>query len=94
MYKILASNLLPILLKAHNDAGNSLNKFQYCRDDLQLFDVVFDEETFEKSKNVRSSLFSVIYISKDKKSLLIGRPQPQIPQFYSQITTIPKLTYI
>ena len=34
--------------------------------------------TFEKTKNVWSSLFSVIYISKDKKSLLIGRPKPQI----------------
>ena len=66
MYKILASNLLPTLLKAHDDAGNSLNKFQYCREDLQLFDVVFDEETFKKIKNVCSSLFSIIYISKDK----------------------------
>ena len=32
----------------------------------------------KKNKNVWSSLFSVIYISKDKKSLLIGRPKPQI----------------
>ena len=53
MYKILASNLLPTLLKAHDDAGNSLNKFQYCGDDLWPFDVVFDEKTFEKTKNVR-----------------------------------------
>ena len=78
IYKILASNILPTLLKAHDDAGNSLNKFQHCGEDLQLWDVVFDEKTFEKTKNVRSSLFSVIYISKDKKSLLIGRPKPQI----------------
>ena len=78
MYKIMATNLLPTLLKAHDDAGNSLNKFQHCGEDLQLWDVVFDEKTFEKTKNVRSSLYSVIYISKDKKSLLIGRPKPHI----------------
>ena len=46
---------------------------------------MFDQKTFEKTKNVRSSLFSVVYISKDKKSLLIGRPKPQI---------LRKLTYI
>ena len=34
MYKILALNLLPSLLKAHDDAGNSLNKFQHCGEDL------------------------------------------------------------
>ena len=50
MYKILASNLLPTLLKAHDDAGNSLNKFQYCGDDLRPFDIVFDEKTFENPK--------------------------------------------
>merc|ERR1712240_454092 len=85
MYKVLATNLLPTLLKAHDDSGNSLNKFQHCGEDLQLWDVVFDQKTFEKTKNVRSSLFSVVYISKDKKSLLIGRPKPQI---------LRKLTYI
>ena len=31
-----------------------------------------------KQKNLRSSLYSVIYISKDKESLLIGRPKPEI----------------
>ena len=48
MYKILASNLLPTLLKAHYDAGNSLNKFQYCGDDLQPFNVVFDAKLLKK----------------------------------------------
>ena len=78
MYKVLATNLLPTLLRAHDDAGNSLNRFQHCGEDLQLWDVVFDEKTFEKTKNVRSCLFNVIYISKDKKSLLIGHPKPEI----------------
>merc|ERR1711872_984503 len=78
MYKALAINLLPTLLIAHDDAGNSLNRFQHCGEDLQLWDIVFDEKTFEKTKNVRSSLFSVINISKEKKSLLIGRPKPHI----------------
>ena len=32
----------------------------------------------KKTKNWRSSLYSVVYISKDKKSLLIAKPKPQI----------------
>ena len=52
MYNTLASNLLPTLLKAHDESGNSLNKFQHCGEDLRLFDVVFDEKTFKKTKNV------------------------------------------
>ena len=40
--------------------------------------MVFCEKTFEKTKNFRSSIFTVVYISKDKKSLLIARPKPQI----------------
>ena len=78
MYKTLASNLLPTLLKAHDEAGNSLNKFQHCGEEIKPFDVVFDANTFEKTKNLRSSLYSVVYISKDKKSLLIAKPKPQI----------------
>ena len=27
MYKVLVANLLPTLLRAHDDAGNSLNRF-------------------------------------------------------------------
>ena len=50
MYKVLAANLLPTLLRAHDDSGNSLNRFQHCGEDLQLWDVVFDEKTFEKTK--------------------------------------------
>ena len=41
MYKTLASNLLPTLLRAHDEAGNSLNKFQFSGEDLCLYDVVF-----------------------------------------------------
>ena len=40
--------------------------------------MVFCEKTFEKTKNFRSSIFTVVYISKDKKSILIARPKPQI----------------
>ena len=49
MYKTLASNLLPTLLKAHDEAGNSLNKFQHCGEEIKPYDVVFDEKTFEKN---------------------------------------------
>ena len=45
---------------------------------MHKFIVVFDQKTFEKTKNLCSSLFSVIYIPNDKKSLLIARPKPQI----------------
>ena len=78
MYKQLASNLLPSLLKAHDSSGTCLNKSQFSGEDLKLFDVVFCRKTFDKTKNFRSSIFTVVYISKDKKSILITRPKPQI----------------
>ena len=53
MYKQLASNLLPSLLKAHDSSGNCLNKSQFLGEDLQLYDVVFCEKSFEKTKNFR-----------------------------------------
>ena len=74
----MATNLLPSLLKAYDSAGTCLNQSQFSGDDLQLHDVVFCEKTFEKTKNFRSSIFTVVYISKDKKSILIARPKPQI----------------
>ena len=73
MYKQLALNLLPSLLKAHDISGNCLDKSQFSGKDLKLYDVVSCEKTFEKTKNFRSSIFTVVYISKDKKSLLIAR---------------------
>ena len=78
VYKQLATYLLPSLLKAYDSAGTCLNQSQFSGDDLQLHDVVFCEKTFEKTKNFRSSIFTVVYISKDRKSLLIARPKPQI----------------
>ena len=78
MYQDLASNLLPYLMRAHDKAGNQLNHSQFNGEDLKLYDVVFDAVSWKKSHNIRSSLYTVIYISKDKKSLLIGRPQTQI----------------
>ena len=54
MYKVLAANLLPTLLRAHDDSGNSLNRFQHCGEDLKLWDVVFDEKTLKKKCTVQS----------------------------------------
>ena len=78
MYKQLTINILPSLLKAHDSSGTCLNKSQFSGEDLKLYDVVFCEKTFEKTKNFRSSIFSVVYISQDKKSIFITRPKPQI----------------
>ena len=78
MYKQLATNLLPSLLKAYDSSDTCLNKSQFSGEDLKLYDVVFCEKTFEKTKNFMSSIFSVVYISTDKKSILIARPKPQI----------------
>ena len=36
------------------------------------------KKLLKRQKNFRSSIFTVVYISKDKKSLLIARPKPQI----------------
>ena len=74
----MATSLLPSLLKAYDSAETCPNQSQFSGDDLQLHDVVFCEKTFEKTKNFRSSIFTIVYISKDKKSLLIARPKPQI----------------
>ena len=74
----MATYLLPSLLKAYDSAGTFLNQSQFSGEDLLLNDVVFCTKTFEKTKNFRSSIFTVVYISKDKKSLLIARPKPQI----------------
>ena len=59
MYKVLAANLLPTLLKAHDDSENSLNRFQHCGEDLQLWDVVFDEKTIENKTKIYSQVCSV-----------------------------------
>ena len=77
MYKQLAT-YLPSLLRAYDSSGTCLNRSQFSGDDLRLYDVVFCEKTFEKTKNFRSSIFSVVYISQDKKLILIARPKPQI----------------
>ena len=71
VYKQLATNLLPSLLKAYDSSGTCLNKSQFSGDDLQLYDVVFCEKTFKNTRNFRTSIFSVVYVSKDKKLILI-----------------------
>ena len=77
-YQLLASNLVPSLLKAHDSSGSELNKIQFDANDLQIYDIVFDQNTYLKTGNLRSSLYSVMYISKDKKSLLIAKPRTHI----------------
>ena len=66
-YQLLAANLVPSLLKAHDSSGSELNKIQFYANDLQTYDIVFDQNTYLKTGNLRSSLYSVMYISKGKK---------------------------
>ena len=47
IYQTLASNLLPSLLKAYNESGSQLNRFQFNGDDLRLYDIVFDPKTYK-----------------------------------------------
>ena len=77
-YQLLASNLVPSLLRAHDSSGSELNKIQFDANDLQIYDIVFDQNTYLKTGNLRSSLYSVMYISKDKKSLLIAKRKTHI----------------
>ena len=70
--------MVPSLLKAHDSSGLELNKAQFDANDLQTYDIVFDQNTYLKTGNLRSSLYSVVYISKDKKSLLIAKPKTHI----------------
>ena len=50
----------------------------FNNENLKKFDVVFDPRTYEKSGNLRASLFTVMYISDDHKSVLIAKPQTHI----------------
>ena len=43
-----------------------------------MYDVVFDERTFKTTKNIRASIYTMVYISKDRKSILIAKPQTHI----------------
>ena len=47
-------------------------------ENLQKYDCVFDPETYKKTGNVCSSLYTIMYISKDHKSVLIAKPQTHI----------------
>ena len=78
IYQILSINLLPSLLRSHDKSGNELNKNMFNSENLKKFDVVFDPKTYEKSGNLRASLFTVMYISEDHKSVLIAKPQTHI----------------
>merc|ERR1712002_486391 len=78
IYQILAVNLLPSLLKAHDKSGNELNKMMFNSEQLRIFDCVFDPKTYEKTGNLRASLYTVMYISENHKSVLIAKPQTHI----------------
>ena len=45
---------------------------------LKKYDCVFDPETYKKTGNVRASIYSIMYVSKDHKSVLIAKPQTYI----------------
>ena len=78
IYQILSVNLLPSLLKAHDKSGNELNKMMFNSEKLRKFDCVFDPKTYEKTGNLRTSLYTVMYISENHKSVLIAKPQTHI----------------
>ena len=78
IYQILSINLLPSLLKAHDKSGNELNKIMFNSENLKKFDIVFDPNPYEKSDNLLASLYTVMYISEDHKSILIAKPQTYI----------------
>ena len=78
MYQALASNLLPSLLKGHDKSRSELNSSHFLGEELRLYDVVFDEKTFKTTKNIRASIYTIVYISKDKKSILIYKPKTHI----------------
>ena len=52
IYQLLASNLIPSLLRAHDSSESELNKIQYNADDLQVYDIVFDQNTYLKTGNL------------------------------------------
>ena len=78
IYQILSINLLPSLLKSHDKSGNELNKNMFNRENLQKFDCVFDPKTYGKTGNLCASLYMVMYISNNHKSVLIAKPQTHI----------------
>ena len=78
IYQILSVNLLPSLLKCHDKSGNELHKNMFNSENLKKFDCVFDPKTYKKTGNLRASLYTVMYVSKDHKSVLIAKPQTHI----------------
>ena len=78
IYQILSVNLLPSLLKCHDISLNELHKNLFNSENLKKFDCVFDPETYKKTGNLPESLYTVIYVSKDHKSVLIAKPQTHI----------------
>ena len=78
IYQILSINLLLYLLKSHGKSRNKINKNMFNSENLKKFDCVFDPKTYEKTGNLCASLYTVMYISKDHKSVLIAKPQTHI----------------
>ena len=78
IYQILSINLLPSLLKSHNKSGNELKKFMFNSENLRKFDVIFNLRTYETYGNLCASLYTIMYILEDHKSVLIAKPQTHI----------------
>ena len=74
-YETLSVNLLPKLLRSYGAGGEELNRTQFNTDYLKLGDIVFDSITYTKSGDVRASIFRIIHMSDDNKSLVIARPK-------------------
>ena len=55
-----------------------MNKFIFNSENLKKFDAIFDPRTYEKYGNLHASLYAVMYISEDRKSVLIAKPQTHI----------------
>ena len=65
IYQILSVNLLPSLLKCYDESGNELHKNMFNSKNLKKYDCVFDPETYKKTGNLRASLYTIMYVSKD-----------------------------
>ena len=74
-YETLSVNLLPKLLRSYGRSGIELNRNQFNSDHLKLGDIVFDPITYTKSGDIRASIFRVIHMSENNKSLVIARPK-------------------
>ena len=55
-----------------------LHKNMFNSERLKKYDCVFDPDTYTKKGNVRASLYMIMYVSRDHKSVLIAKAQTHI----------------